>query len=50
MMPKLNGIKFVEHLHSLQPRIRIIFITGFLSRYFKQDNIGRRGRSSCEAF
>ena len=31
MMPKLNGIKFVEHLHSLQPRILIIFITGFLS-------------------
>jgi CheY-like chemotaxis protein len=31
MMPKLNGIKFVEHLHSLQPRIPIIFITGFLS-------------------
>ena len=31
MMPKLNGIKFVEHLHSLQPQIPIIFITGFLS-------------------
>jgi two-component system, cell cycle sensor histidine kinase and response regulator CckA len=31
MMPKLNGIEFVEHLHSLQPRIPIIFITGFLS-------------------
>ena len=31
MMPKLNGIKFVEHLHSLQPRMPIIFITGFLS-------------------
>jgi CheY-like chemotaxis protein len=31
MMPKLNGIKLVEHLHSLQPRIPIIFITGFLS-------------------
>ena len=31
VMPKLNGIKFVEHLHSLQPRILIIFITGFLS-------------------
>jgi adenylate cyclase len=30
MMPKLNGIEFVEHLHSLQPRIPIIFITGFL--------------------
>ena len=31
VMPKLNGIEFVEHLHSLQPRIPIIFITGFLS-------------------
>ena len=31
MMPKLNGIKFVEHLHSLQPRMPIIFITGYLS-------------------
>ena len=31
MMPKLNGIEFVEHLHSLQLRIPIIFITGFLS-------------------
>ena len=31
MMPKLNGIKFVERLHSLQPQIPIIFITGFPS-------------------
>ena len=31
MMPKLSGIEFVEHLHSLQPRIPIIFITGFLT-------------------
>jgi CheY-like chemotaxis protein len=31
VMPKLNGIEFVEHLHSLQPRMPIIFITGFLS-------------------
>ncbi len=31
VMPKLNGIEFVEHLHSLQPRIPIIFVTGFLS-------------------
>ena len=31
VMPKLNGIDFVEHLHSLQPRMPIIFITGFLS-------------------
>ena len=30
-MPKLNGIDFVERLHSLQPRTPIIFITGFLS-------------------
>ena len=31
VMPKLNGIEFVEHLHSLRPRIPIIFITGFLT-------------------
>jgi CheY-like chemotaxis protein len=31
LMPKLNGIKFVEQLHSLQPRIPIILITGYLS-------------------
>jgi CheY-like chemotaxis protein len=31
VMPKLNGIKFIEQLHSLQPRMPIIFITGYLS-------------------
>ena len=31
VMPKLNGLKFVEQLHTLQPRMPIIFITGFLS-------------------
>jgi len=31
LMPKLNGIKFVEQLHTLQPRMPIIFITGYLS-------------------
>ena len=31
VMPKLNGIKFVEQLHALQPRMPIIFITGYLS-------------------
>jgi CheY-like chemotaxis protein len=31
MMPKLNGLKFVEQLHPLQPRLPIIFITGYLS-------------------
>jgi CheY-like chemotaxis protein len=31
VMPKLNGIKFVEQLHSVQPQIPIIFITGYLS-------------------
>jgi CheY-like chemotaxis protein len=30
-MPKLDGIKFVEQLHSLQPRLPIVFITGYLS-------------------
>ncbi len=31
MMPKLNGLEFVEQLHSLHPRIPILFITGYLS-------------------
>src|SRR5215510_3813010 len=31
LMPKLNGIKFVEQLHSLQPKMPIILITGYLS-------------------
>ena len=31
VMPKLNGIKFVEQLHSLQPRLPIVFVTGYLS-------------------
>ena len=31
VMPKLNGLKLVEHLHLLQPRLPIIFITGYLS-------------------
>jgi len=31
MMPKLNGIKFIEQLHTLQPRMPIILITGYLS-------------------
>jgi CheY-like chemotaxis protein len=50
MMPKLNGIKFVEHLRCLQPRISHNLYNRFSLRYFRQDNIGRRGRSSCEAF
>jgi CheY-like chemotaxis protein len=31
VMPKLNGLKFVEELHSLHPRLPILFITGYLS-------------------
>src|SRR5262245_11052701 len=31
LMPKLSGIKFVEQLHALQPRLPINFITGYLS-------------------
>lgn len=31
LMPKLNGIKFVEQLHTLQPQMPIILITGYLS-------------------
>ena len=30
VMPRLNGLKFVEQLHP-QPRLPIIFITGYLS-------------------
>ena len=31
VMPRLNGLKLVELLHPLQPRLPIIFITGYLS-------------------
>ena len=31
MMPRLNGLKLVEQLHPLQPRLPIIFVTGYLS-------------------
>jgi DNA-binding NtrC family response regulator len=31
VMPKLNGIKFIEQIHTLQPRMPIVFITGYLS-------------------
>jgi CheY-like chemotaxis protein len=31
VMPKLNGLKFIEALHSLYPRFPILFITGYLS-------------------
>jgi CheY-like chemotaxis protein len=31
VMPRLNGLKFVEQLHPLQPRLPIIFISGYLS-------------------
>jgi DNA-binding response OmpR family regulator len=31
VMPKLNGFKFVEQLHRLQPRLPIIVITGYHS-------------------
>jgi CheY-like chemotaxis protein len=31
VMPRLNGLKFVKQLHPLQPRLPIIFITGYLS-------------------
>jgi CheY-like chemotaxis protein len=31
VMPKLNGLKFVETLHSLYPEFPILFITGYLS-------------------
>jgi CheY-like chemotaxis protein len=31
VMPKLNGIKFAEQLHSLRPQTPVIFVTGYLS-------------------
>jgi DNA-binding NtrC family response regulator len=31
VMPKVNGLKLVEELHSVHPRIPIIFMTGHLS-------------------
>jgi CheY-like chemotaxis protein len=31
VMPKVNGLKFVEQLHSINPRIPVIFVTGYLS-------------------
>lgn len=31
VLPKMNGVKFVERLHALQPRTPIILITGYLS-------------------
>ena len=31
VMPKLNGFKFLEQLHSINPQMPVIFITGYLS-------------------
>jgi CheY-like chemotaxis protein len=31
VMPKLNGFEFLEQLHSINPQIPVIFITGHLS-------------------
>jgi adenylate cyclase len=31
VLPKMNGIRFVEQLHTLQPRMPIILVTGYLS-------------------
>jgi CheY-like chemotaxis protein len=31
VMPKVNGLKLVEELHSVHPQIPIIVITGYLS-------------------
>jgi DNA-binding NtrC family response regulator len=32
VMPKLDGLKLVEHLHAVSPRTPILFTTGYLSR------------------
>jgi CheY-like chemotaxis protein len=31
VMPKLNGFKFLEQLHLINPQMPVIFITGYLS-------------------
>jgi CheY-like chemotaxis protein len=31
VMPKLNGFEFLEQLHSINPQMPVIFITGHLS-------------------
>jgi DNA-binding NtrC family response regulator len=31
VMPKLNGFKFLEQLHLINPQLPVIFITGYLS-------------------
>src|SRR5918994_2180061 len=31
VMPKLNGFKFLEQLHSINRQIPVIFVTGYLS-------------------
>ena len=48
VMPRLNGLKFVEQLHPFQPRLPIIFITGYLSAISGKailDNVQRLFRS-----
>jgi CheY-like chemotaxis protein len=32
VMPKLDGLKLVEHLHAVSPRTPVIFTTGYLSK------------------
>jgi two-component system response regulator (stage 0 sporulation protein F) len=31
VMPKLNGFEFLQQLHSINPQIPVIFVTGYLS-------------------
>jgi CheY-like chemotaxis protein len=49
VMPKLNGLKFVEQLHPLQPRLPIIFYIRLSLRYFRQGDIRQCGRGYSEA-
>jgi len=49
VMPKLNGLKFVEQLHTLQHECPYLY-NRFPLGHFRQDNTGGRGRDSSEAF
>ena len=49
VMPRLNGLKFVEQLHPLQPRLPHNLYNRLSLRYFRQGDIGQRGRGYSEA-
>ena len=49
VMPRLNGLKFVEQLHPLQPRLPHNLYNRLSLRYFRQGDIERCGRGYSEA-